>query len=237
MQSMKHLLLVEDDQRLVALVRRYLEAAGYAVTVATGVAEARRHLQKHDFDLAILDLMLPDGEGLDLCRELRARYELPTVVVSARGDGADRMLALESGADMYLPKPFEMEELVARVRACLRRGQREEPPAVLVCGNLRLDPVAHRAWVENRPLDLTPKEFDLLAELLAAAGSIRSEKDLLWSVWGYSEEVRTRTLDVHIGRLRLKLGEAGLRGCRIVTRPGIGYGLMAENDEQEREAA
>lgn len=237
MQGMKHLLLVEDDRRLAALVRRYLEATGYAVTVATGVAEARRHLERHEFDLAILDLMLPDGEGLDLCRELRAGHGLPTVVVSARGDGADRMLALESGADMYLPKPFEMEELVARVRACLRRGQQEQPPAPLTCGNLRLDAVARRAWVDDRPLNLTPKEFDLLAELLAAPGTVRAEEHLLWTVWGYSEEVRTRTLDVHIGRLRVKLTEAGLSGCRIATRLGVGYGLMPDSAEEERRAA
>ncbi len=237
MQGMKHLLLVEDDRRLAALVRRYLEAAGYAVTVATGIAEARKHLQRHEFHLALLDLMLPDGEGLDLCRELRASHDLPTVVISARGDGADRMLALESGADMYLPKPFEMEELVARVRACLRRGQQEETPPLLACGNLRLDLVAHQAWVDDRPLNLTPKEFDLLTELLASPATIRAEQDLLCAVWGYSKEVRTRTLDVHIGRLRLKLAEAGLSGCRIATRLGVGYGLMPDSAEKERQAA
>ncbi len=221
---MRHLLLVEDDHTLADCARRYLEAAGHGVSLALDAATAYRLLAGRRFDMVILDLMLPDGEGLDLCREIRADGRLPVLVTSARGDGADRMLALEAGADMYLPKPFDLEELAARVVACLRRGGAEGEEAT-TCGDLRMDPAARLATVAGRELALTPKEFELLAALAAAAGQIKPGKQLLWEVWGYAEGIRTRTLDVHIARLRRKLAEAGAWECRIVTKAGVGYGV------------
>ena len=222
---MEHLLLVEDDRTLALCVRRYLEAAGYEVTAAEDAATARELWGAHRYEAVVLDLRLPDGEGLDLCRELRGEGGPPVVVVSARGDGADRMLALEAGADMYLAKPFDLDELTARVAALRRRYARVETPGRMACGELWVDRGSREARAGGQALELTRKEFDLLAMLVEAAGRILPASQLLWEIWGYSEEVRTRTLDVHIGRLRQKLAAAGATGCRIVTKAGVGYGM------------
>lgn len=228
---MEHILLIEDDQELSEYLRRYLSHAGFGVTVAADSMAARAQFSQYQFSLMILDLMLPDGEGLDLCREFRACASLPIIVISARGDGGDRMLALESGADMYLAKPFDLDELVARARACLRLYGPPGKEARLRCGDISLGPVAHRAWVGEQELHITPKEFDLLAELLRARQRVCKSEDLLWKVWGYTPEVRTRTLDVHVGRLRAKLAQASARQGRVVTVPGVGYRLVQKDDE------
>lgn len=222
---MRHVLVVEDDRALGDCLRRYLQADGYQVSLAPDAATARRLGTRRRYDAVILGLMLPDGEGLDLCRELKADGCPPVLVVSARGNGADRMLALEAGADMYLAKPFDLGEMAARVAACARLGPPATEAEVRTCGNLRVDLTAHAVTVTGNPVALTPKEFDLLALLAGSCDRILPSRDLLWHVWGYPEEVRTRTLDVHIGRLRQKLRAAGLQGCRIVTKPGLGYGL------------
>ena len=221
---MEHILLVDDNLPLARCLRQALGEAGYSSTVAGTVAEAREQFEPEKFALVLRDLMLPDGEGLDLCRELRGRSDTPVIVISARGDGPDRMLALESGADMYLPKPFHVEELLARVQACLCLYR---PPAaeLLDCGNLRLDREARQAHVGHRQLALTPKEFSLLEELFLKQGQLCRSEQLLWRVWGYTAEMRTRTLDVHIGRLRAKLARAGLEGCELVTIRAGGYSL------------
>ncbi|HEY3397767.1 MAG TPA: response regulator transcription factor [Armatimonadota bacterium] len=225
---MRHILVVEDNTELARCVRQFLGAAGFEVTVAEQVAAARSRLAAGAYDLIILDLMLPDGEGLDLAREVRAAGDTPLIVASARGNGADRMLALECGADMYLAKPYEMEELRARVVACLRRYGSAEAE-VLACGNLHLEAAARQVSVGRQPLALAPKEFELLAELLREKNRIVPQSELLWKVWGYSDEVRTRTLDVHLARLRAKLAHAGAQGFAIVTAPGAGYGLRPED--------
>ena len=227
--AMAHLLLVEDDTALARCVRHYLEADGYEVSLAEDTASARSLCAARRHDLAILDLRLPDGEGLDLCREWAARGGPPVVVVSARGDGADRMLALEAGASMYLAKPFDLEELVARVGTSLRLHGAESPGELLTCGDLRVDQAARRADIRGEPLALTPKEFDLLAALVTAAGAILPGEQLLWEIWGYGAGVRTRTLDVHIGRLRGKLAAAQAEGCAIVTKVGVGYGIESRS--------
>ena len=216
--------MVEDDRSLAACARRYLEAVGHEVSPATDLVTARRLLTGRRYDMVILDLMLPDGDGLDLCRELHADGRPSVLVVSARGDGADRMLALEAGADMYLAKPYDLEELCARVACCLRRCGREEEGEASACGDLRLSRSARRATVGAHELTLTPKEFDLLAALMDT-GQILPSRKLLWEVWGYAEGIRTRTLNVHIGRLRQKLATAGATKCRIVTKAGVGYGM------------
>lgn len=222
---MRHVLVVEDDRALGDCLRRCLQADGYQVSLARDAATARSLGRRHRYDAVVLDLMLPDGEGLDLCRELQQDGRPPVLVVSARGDGADRMLALEAGADMYLPKPFDLGEMVARVAACVRLGSPGTEAEITSCGNLRVDRAARVVTVAGRPVALTPKEFDLLFFLVRACGRILSSGELLWQVWGYAEGIRTRTLDVHIGRLRSKLSAAGVQGCRIVTRPGVGYGM------------
>ncbi len=222
---MRHILLVEDDRNLALCARQYLAATDLAVTVAENLAAARARLAEGEYGLVVLDLMLPDGDGLDLCRELRARGGPAVVVVSARGEGADRMLALESGAAMYLAKPYDMEELKARVECCLQREAGEGSDEVLTCGEVRLGRSAHAVTVGEQEVALTPKEFELLTCLLERAGEVVPGRTLLWEVWGYPEGMRTRTLDVHLGRLRQKLARAGVQRCRIVTRPGVGYGI------------
>jgi DNA-binding response OmpR family regulator len=230
---MQHLLLVEDDRNLALCVRRYLEAAGHAVTAAEDAATARELWSAHRYEAVILDLVLPDGEGLDLCRELRVQEGPAVVVTSARGDGADRMLALEAGADMYLAKPYDLDELSARIAALGRRGAGSEPPGTVACGDLWVDRGAREARVGGQALELTRKEFDLLARLAESAGRIVPASELLWEIWGYSEQVRTRTLDVHIGRLRQKLAAAGATGSAIVTKPGVGYGMEGEVESRK----
>lgn len=227
---MEHILLIEDDPELSEYLRRYLSHAGFGVTLAPDSAAARGQFSQYEFSLVILDLMLPDGEGLDLCQEFRAGSSLPIVVISARGNGGDRMLALESGADMYLAKPFDLDELVARVRACLRLYGTRAEQELLHCGDLNLEPSAHRTWVGEQEVHITPKEFDLLSELLQAKQQVCKSEELLWKVWGYTPEVRTRTLDVHIGRLRAKLRQAGTQQCHLITVPGIGYRLADQED-------
>ena len=225
---MQHILLIDDDCHLLACMRGFLTAAGYEVSAAEQASAARAQFAAGKFALAVVDLMLPDGEGLDLVREMRAQSPLPLIVISARGDGADRMLALEAGADMYLAKPFELEELVGRVAACLRTGGEDSGLEPLTCGELRVDGVAHRAWAGEQELTLTPKEFELLTALLKAGGEVCRSADLLWEVWGYPPEVRTRTLDVHVGRLRKQLAKAPSTGCRLLTVSGIGYRLVED---------
>ena len=205
---MDHILVVDDNLPLAQCIRQALAEASLAATVAGTLAEAREQFQPEKYALVLLDLILPDGEGLDLCRELRARSGVPIIVISARGNGADRMLALEAGADMYLVKPFDVDELLARVRACLR-----------------LDRHACHARAGDQDLAMTPKEFALLAELMENNGRVCTSQELLWMVWGYNGEVRTRTLDVHIGRLRAKLAASGARGCELITVNGVGYSL------------
>ena len=221
---MDHILVVDDNLPLAQCIRQALAEASLAATVAGTLAEAREQFQPEKYALVLLDLILPDGEGLDLCRELRARSGVPIIVISARGNGADRMLALEAGADMYLVKPFDVDELLARVRACLRL-YRPQPEELLCCGNLLLDRHACHARAGDQDLAMTPKEFALLAELMENNGRVCTSQELLWMVWGYNGEVRTRTLDVHIGRLRAKLAASGARGCELITVNGVGYSL------------
>ncbi len=238
---MRHVLLVEDDRALGDCLRRYLQAEGYQVSLAPDAATARSLGSRYQYEAVILDLMLPDGEGLDLCRELQVDGRPPVLAISARGNGADRMLALEAGADMYLPKPFDLAEMAARVAACIRLGPPGTETTAVTCGNLSIEQAARVVTVAGQPVQLTPKEFDLLVLLVGARDRLLPSRDLLWQVWGYAEGIRTRTLDVHIGRLRRKLAAAGVQGCRIVTKPGVGYGVecderQASGDSSERGA-
>ena len=223
-------LVVEDEADIRRLIRLHLERDGFRCRTAGSGTEALRELAAVVPDLVVLDLMLPELDGLELCRRIRGdprSAAVPIIMLTARADEVDRVVGLELGADDYMAKPFSPKELVARVRAVLRRSQQREAPRILHAGGITLDPLRHRVQVDGRPVALTPKEFDLLQALLDAAGRVLSREYLLNRIWGYAraDEIESRTVDVHIRRLRVKLGAAG---GRIATLKGVGYRLEAE---------
>jgi phosphate regulon transcriptional regulator PhoB len=218
-------LIVEDEPDIRDLLVFHLEREGYQVTQCRSGAEALRLARATPPDLVLLDLMLPEMDGLEVCRRLRqdpATMALPIVMLTARGDEVDRVLGLELGADDYVVKPFSPRELVARIRAVLRRARPPAGAAPLVIGRLAIDAAAHHVTVDGQAVSLTRKEFDLLRALAEARGRVLSREYLLDHVWGYTAagEIESRTVDVHVRRLRQKLGA---EGQRIGTVTGVGY--------------
>lgn len=222
-------LLVEDDARLAALTAEYLRSHGVKVVVAADGAVALAETQRARFDVVLLDLMLPGRSGVDVCRELRARSDVPVIMLTARGEEADRVLGLESGADDYVPKPFSPRELLARIQALVRRARGQAGPASrpVVVGDLEIDPGAQRATLRGRELDLTGYEFQLLRVLAERAGRVLSRERLLELVRGSAEEAFDRSIDVHISRLRAKLADDPRRPRLLKTVRGAGYQLVA----------
>jgi two-component system OmpR family response regulator len=223
-------LLVEDDRRLADLTREYLEGHGLAVVHA---ADGRRGLEEGlsgRYEAVLLDLMLPGKDGLEVCRELRARSDVPIIVLTARGEEADRVLGLELGADDYLAKPFSPRELLARIRAVVRRARGRAGPstAVVRVGGLVLDPSARRVTLDGREVALTGYEFALLDALARRAGRVLSREQLMELAGGSAEEAFDRSVDVHVSRLRQKLGDDPKRPRLIKTVRGAGYLLAAE---------
>lgn len=222
--AVKTILVVDDERNIIELVRLYLEQAGFAVVEARDGIEALRQHDRVDPDLIVLDLMLPGIDGMEVTREVRRRGETPILMLTARSEDIDRIVGLEIGADDYLTKPFNPRELVARVKAILRRAD----PSVrgarpMDVGALRVDPRRRDAYVGERRLELRPREFDLLAALARDPGVVWSRDDLLSSVWGTDFPGETRTVDVHVSELRRKLGEDG---PPIETVKGVGYRLV-----------
>jgi len=228
---MAHILVVEDEAQIANPVRDQLTAAGHEVTVVGDGALALRRLESHQADLVILDWMLPGLDGLEVCRRIRARSITPILMLTARAAELDRVLGLEVGADDYLTKPFSMAELLARARALLRRvdlmsqrgGDRESSKDVMRVDSLTIDIAGRTAQLAGQPLDLTPKEFDLLRLLGEQPGRAYSREYLLQRIWGDEYVGFDRTVDTHVVRLRKKLGDAG---PRIVTVWGVGYKLQ-----------
>ena len=220
-------LIVEDEPDIRELVVHHLKREGYQVSAAASGEEALRQVQAAPPDLVLLDLMMPAMDGLEVCRRLRqdpATASLPIVMLTAKGDEIDRVLGLEIGADDYVVKPFSPKELLARVRAVLRRSRPAGGAEPLKLGALVIDLGTHTASVGGETLALTPKEFDLLRALVEAHGRVLSREFLLDRVWGYSRasEIESRTVDVHVRRLRVKLGP---EGRRILTVKSVGYRL------------
>ncbi len=220
-------LIVEDEPDIRELVVHHLKREGYQVSAASSGEEALRQVQAAPPDLVILDLMMPAMDGLEVCRRLRqdpATASLPIVMLTAKGDEVDRVLGLEIGADDYVVKPFSPKELLARVRAVLRRSRPAPGAAPLRLGALVMDLGTHMVSVGGEALTLTPKEFDFLRALVEARGRVLSREFLLDRVWGYSRasEIESRTVDVHVRRLRVKLGP---EGRRILTVKSVGYRL------------
>jgi len=224
-------LVVEDEPDIRDLLVFHLERDGFQVTKCKSGPEALRLVRAAQPDLVLLDLMLPDMDGLDVCRRLRqdpTTQSVPIVMLTARDDEVDRVLGLELGADDYVVKPFSPRELVARIRAVLRRARPLPGTAPVTIGRLSVDTAAHAVTVDDVAVSLTRKEFDLLRALVEARGRVLSREFLLDHVWGYTAagEIESRTVDVHVRRLRQKLGA---EGRRIGTVTGVGYRL--ETDE------
>jgi two-component system OmpR family response regulator len=225
-------LLVEDDARLAALTAEYLSGHGVVVTC---VADGQRGLDealRHRYDVVLLDLMLPGKDGLEVCRELRARSDVPVIVLTARGEEADRVMGLELGADDYLAKPFSPRELVARIRAVVRRARGLAGPALkaVKVGRLAVDPAAHRASLGGKELLLTSYEFALLHALATRAGRVLTREQLIEMAGGSADETFDRSIDVHVSRLRHKLGDDPKHPRLLKTVRGAGYVLAGEGD-------
>lgn len=227
-------LLVEDDDGIAAPLVRTLEREGYDVDRVDNGGEALTRAKRDDIDLVVLDLGLPDMDGLDVCRQLRAQgYDSGILILTARGGEIDRVVGLDVGADDYLGKPFALAELLARTRALLRRSARSGPgadeaptAAPAATSGLRVDVQARRVWVDDAEMSLTSKEFDLLALLHSERGTVLTRERLMDEVWDENWFGSTKTLDVTMGRLRQKLEDNGAP-VQIVTVRGVGFRLEA----------
>ncbi len=217
------MLVVEDEPSIGELVRAYLVRDGHEVVWVRSGEEALAELPRHPVALVVLDVRLPGMDGFEVCRRIRARSEVPVLMLTARDEEADRVAGLELGADDYVTKPFSPRELAARVKAILRRAGGAGRADVLSLGGVTLDRAGREVLVDGRPVELTTREFDLLACLLEHAGVVLTREVLLERVWGVGYAAETRTVDVHVAQLRRKLGRPGL----IRTVRGLGYKAAA----------
>jgi len=223
-------LVVEDEASIASFVSLYLKNAGYDVRTTASGNEALRIVGAEKPALVVLDLMLPDVDGVEVCKRIRQQGELPVLMLTARDEDVDKIIGLEVGADDYMTKPFNPRELVARVRAILRRAapdRARRESAVLTHGDLVVDAGRREAKVSGEEVQLAPKEFDLLWELLDHRGLVLTRDQLLERVWGYTFAGDTRTVDVHVRQLRRKLGDAS----PVVTVWGVGYKVGPARDQ------
>jgi two-component system KDP operon response regulator KdpE len=224
-------LLVEDDPNIVDLVRSNLAVRGFDTVVSTDGMRALQLLETEEPDIVLLDLMLPEADGFDLCRQIRERSAVAVIVVSARGGERDKVTALNMGADDYMTKPFSVEELLARITATLRRtravGAAEPGPSIVTAGDIVIDLTRQQVTKRGQPVHLTPTEFALLRELVTNRGKLLSHAHLLRRVWGYGYQTETEYVRVYVRRLRAKL-EGDDAEPLIVTAPRAGYRFVAE---------
>jgi DNA-binding response OmpR family regulator len=221
------ILFVEDEEGISEPFSKALERQGFEPVVARTAADALELAEQVDPDLVLLDLTLPDGDGRDVCRELRRNSDVPIVMLTARGSETDRVVGLEMGADDYVVKPFSGAEVISRIRAVLRRSRPDakSPAEAIELGDLRIDPASRTTLLSGEEVALTRKEFDLLAELAAHAGHVVTREDLMARVWDVNWFGSTKTLDVHIGALRRKLGDDPAAPRFIETVRGVGFRL------------
>jgi DNA-binding response OmpR family regulator len=225
-------LMIEDDSSLSAMVAEYLRPAGIEVTARPAAAEGLALLARCEFDAVILDLMLPDLDGLEVCRRLRAESDVPILMLTARGDDADRIVGLELGADDYLPKPFNPRELLARLRAILRRrGPGRSTPSQRF-GRLTIDRDARRVRVDGEERPLTSYQFDLLSALATHAGRVMSREALMDRLRGAAPEAFDRSIDVHVSRIRAAIEDDPRHPRRLLTVRGAGYVFARRQDEE-----
>ena len=217
----ERILVVDDEKAIADLVGIYLTKEGFDVQIAYSGADAAKAILEQEFDLALLDVMLPDIDGFEVCRRIRAMdNKIGIIMLTARGEDVDRILGFELGADDYVVKPFNIRELLLRIRAILRRQVMVESNPVLTRHGVSVDPAAHKVTVLGQDVELTATEFRLIEDLLRNAGRVRTREELLAAVWGYQFEGYARTVDTHIRRLRNKLGDAAEI---IETVRGVGY--------------
>jgi len=232
----RRILLVEDEKSIRDVVAAYLEREGYWVTAAADGEAAVEQFDQHQFDLVVLDLMLPKLSGEDVCRHIRDGSDVPIIMLTAKGEEEDRIAGLELGADDYLVKPFSPRELVARVRALLRRAHVTEEPQRdrLVYGDLEIDVSGHKAFLGGQELDLTASEFKLLTTLARYPGRVYSRMELVEKVLGYDFEGYERTIDSHVKNLRAKLDDDPRDPTFIYTVHGVGYRFEAPKDAEDQ---
>jgi two-component system response regulator RegX3 len=225
MVEMPKLLLVEDERSIAEGLTISLEAEGFQVTWVKDGSEAVAAWERTRPDLLLLDLMLPGTSGADICRRIRSRSDVPIIMLTARDSEVDRVVGLELGADDYVTKPFSTRELIARINAVLRRssGAAGDGTGPAEAAGVRVDRARHEVHVDGRPVELPPKEFDLLAELVEHAGRVLTRDQLIDRVWGGDYVGDTKTLDVHIRRLRTRVEEDAHAPRRILTVRGLGY--------------
>jgi len=224
------ILLIEDDRRLAEMISEYLGEAGFSVSAAGDGRTGLSRLQAEPYDALVLDLMLPDMDGLEVCRQLRALSDVPVLMLTARGDAMDRVVGLELGADDYLPKPFEPRELLARLRAILRRRDRSGPGRVLRFGRLEIDRDGRRVRVDGVERPLTGHQFALLVALAERAGRVLSRDSLMDLVKGEELEAFDRSIDVHVSRIRAAIEDDPRRPRRLLTVRGAGYVFARQQD-------
>ena len=219
------ILIIEDEPDIRKTLEYNISREGYHVVSASSLVEAKSHFESDSFSLILLDLMLPDGSGLDLCREIKSDKEkssVPIIILTAKDDEVDKVVGFELGADDYVTKPFSVRELILRMKAVLKRGEKKSDNVEVQrqFGQLSIDTESHEVFVDNNEITLTALEFKLLCQLVDRRGRVQSRDQLLSDVWGYSAEVTTRTVDTHIKRLREKLGSMGKY---VQTIRGVGY--------------
>jgi DNA-binding response OmpR family regulator len=222
------ILVVDDEKNIVQLARLYLTNEGYRVESASDGKQALERAKTVRPDLIVLDIMMPELDGLSVCKEIRKTSNVPVIILTARGDDIDRIIGLEIGADDYMAKPFNPRELVARVKAVLRRAQGErEAPEVIEVGNLRIDAASREVTLGGQEIHLRAKEFELISAFAQHKGTVLDRERLLRMVWGADYYGDTRTIDVHVAWLREKLAGSPVK---IQTVWGVGYKLVVESD-------
>ena len=219
------ILIIEDEPDIRKTLEYNISREGYKVVSASSLSEGKEQINSSDFSLILLDLMLPDGSGLDLCREIKSdkdKSSTPIIILTAKDDEVDKVVGFELGADDYVTKPFSIRELILRIKAILKRGEskKETLEVQRQFGELTMDVDSHEVFVNSEQIILTALEFRLLRQLVDRRGRVQSREQLLSDVWGYSAEVTTRTVDTHIKRLREKLGTMGKY---VQTIRGVGY--------------
>jgi len=226
------ILVIEDEPDIRGNLEYNLSREGFSVSTAASISEANTLLTSTDYNLILLDLMLPDGSGLDLCKSIKSNSDtesIPIIILTAKDDEVDKVVGFELGADDYVTKPFSVRELILRVKAVLKRGSKKKEIVEVVrqFGDLKIDVDSHEAHVDDAKINLTALEFRLLRQLVDTRGRVQSRDQLLSDVWGYSAEVTTRTVDTHVKRLREKLGPMGKY---VHTIRGVGYKFARSPD-------
>jgi len=226
------IIVIEDEPDIRRNLEYNLSREGFSVSTAASISEANTLLTSTDYNLILLDLMLPDGSGLDLCKSIKSNSDtesIPIIILTAKDDEVDKVVGFELGADDYVTKPFSVRELILRVKAVLKRGSKKKEIVEVVrqFGDLKIDVDSHEVHVDDAKINLTALEFRLLRQLVDTRGRVQSRDQLLSDVWGYSAEVTTRTVDTHVKRLREKLGPMGKY---VQTIRGVGYKFARSPD-------